>query len=775
MPSGRGGWRALALATALTSTALAQSRPVGALAGTVRDSAGLPVPGARVTLAGTARGTLTRDDGRYQLVALPPGRYALLVRRVGFAPSPVDSITIADAVTLTRDVVLRAVQLPLSQIVITPGSYSVLDPGAPSQQVLTREELLTRPQLAEDLFRSLNRLPGFSGSDFSSQLRIRNGAQDELLVTLDGMELVEPFHLKDFDGALTILDQEAIGRVEVNTGGFGATYGNRASGLLLLQSATPTTERTRTAFGLSLSNLRARTEGTFANGKGSWMVSGRRGFLDLIFRLVGEDDAPDPTYYDVFGKAQYQLGTRHVVALHTLVAGDALQLSEDGGASGANSHYGNNYLWTTVRSQWTPRIRSTTLAARTGLSWDRDARLAEFFNNTPFTRGRVRDLRTLEAWTLKQDWVLDAHPRLSATFGGEWRSESATFDYDRTSFDRARFNNQVTLLDSTRINIDQRAAAPRLSGYATTRVRPWSRTTLELGARADYHGWTSQATVVPRGNVAVDLTPRTVLRAAWGVYAQAQGLQELGVLDGDSTFARAERSEQRVLSLEHRWQAGWTVRTEAFARRIQSPRPRWYNADGDIDLFPEGQNDRVRIAPDSARVAGVEALATFDRDGRVRATLWYSRLTGRARSGSVVTPRAFEEPHSGAIDVTLRRPSGWSYAWAYTFHSGWPSIPGVYRLDTLAAGQYRSQRVPPQPIFTDRLPTYQRVDIRMSRRFVVRRGAVSVYGELFNLFARGNQRGWSYQRRITSGRLFTTRTPEYFLGRLPTLGARWEF
>jgi hypothetical protein len=65
-----------------------------------------------------------------------------------------------------------------------------------------------------------------------------------------------------------------------------------------------------------------------------------------------------------------------------------------------------------------------------------------------------------------------------------------------------------------------------------------------------------------------------VVRAAWGRYAQAQGLHELAVADGETTFGRADLAEHRVVSVERPLGAGsdpagrtWRTPTTSSRRR----------------------------------------------------------------------------------------------------------------------------------------------------------------------------------------------------------------
>jgi hypothetical protein len=775
--------RSAALLLFFAAQSFAQD-PSASIRGRVLDSGGAPIPGARVALLGTPRSAYSNENGEFALSGLMPRTYLLRAQRLGYAPSAIDSVSLAAGQTIERNVTLQVLPLRLSEVVVSPGSYSLLDPRS-SQQVLSREQLLSSPQLAEDLFRSLNRLPGLSGSEYNARLRIRNGGQDELLVLLDGLELVEPFHLKDLDAALSILDAEAIGNVELRTGGFGAQYGNRTTGVIDMTSATPDADRARNSFGLSFSNVRAKSEGRFSDGRGSWLASGRRGYLDVILKLIGEEDAPDPRYYDFFGKVERQLGDANQLSIHALVAGDALHYEEDNGSNFVTSHYDNQYFWTKLRSQLADRLTVTTLASFSRLTWTRDGRIVQLFRltqNGPIDtveKARIDDDRALDVFGAKQDWVWDASSRISVLGGTELRHASSRFEYHAVDRDWG-FNQQgAHLVDTTLVAASLRPDGNQVSGYAALRARPWSRLTTETGIRADRHDWTGAAIVAPRASAAFDVSMRTTVRAGWGLYPQAHAIQDLSVVDGDTAFAPAERAEQRVLGVEHRLRAGWTLRAEAYDRIIRDPRARWINTDGDIEILPEVESDRLRVSPSSARVRGFEWLATYDRGGAVRASGSYVLSKGTQIQDGVETPRPFDERHAVALDLTTRSRRGWTWTTAFTMHSGWPFIPAKFVTDTIAPGpppQVVVQRVPAAPLFVEHLPTYRRVDTRVSKTFDRGRHRIGAFIELFNLFGRENVAGHDYSAFLRqNGTLAVNRSDGLFLPRLPTLGVRWEF
>jgi len=150
------------------------------------------------------------------------------------------------------------------------------------------------------------------------------------LVTLDGLQLYEPFHLKEFKGGLfSAVDASAIESIELMTGGFTAQYGDRASGVFNITSHHPPTGQRRVSAAISFMNARFMTEGTYADNRGSWMVSGRRGYLDVLLKIAGEGENLRPTYYDFLGKTQYQLSESQVLSAHVFHAGDRFKIIED--------------------------------------------------------------------------------------------------------------------------------------------------------------------------------------------------------------------------------------------------------------------------------------------------------------------------------------------------------------------------------------------------------------------------------------------------------------
>jgi hypothetical protein len=299
-PSARAGAASPAAAVRLVS-----------IGGSVRDTlGGATLAGARIELLGTRYSTRSSEDGHFRLGAVPAGRYTVRVTRIGYEPITIGDVALDATTEAPLSLSMRRRTVALSEMVITPGHFGLLQGEAGGSQALSRETLETIPQIGEDIYRAVSRLPGVTADDFSAKFGVRGGTGDEMYVSLDGLELVEPFHLKDVGGAFSIIDIQTLGTASLNTGGFSAEYGDRLAGVFTLTTSDPRTDGVHGSVGVSAMNARATLQGGFAGGKGGWVLSARPGYLDVALKFTEIADSIQPRYYDLFAKARIRPARR---------------------------------------------------------------------------------------------------------------------------------------------------------------------------------------------------------------------------------------------------------------------------------------------------------------------------------------------------------------------------------------------------------------------------------------------------------------------------------
>ena len=668
--------------------------------------------------------------------------------------------------TLLPATALLSAEAPvsLSQVVVTPSKFGVAEASSPGGSTLTSTELETLPQIGDDLYRSIARLPGLTSDDFTAKFWVRGAPNNELLARLDGVDLVEPFHLKDVDGALSIVDPQTISRLDLTTGGFTAEFGSTLTGVLTMETKTATAPRT--TLELSLTSIGGSNQGVFAGGQGRWLGAVRRGYPDIALKVSGRDDGITPRYYDATAQVEYRVAPTQTVSVHVLHAGDTLTYHRTSDPS-PESSYDSDYAWGRWQGAFGANLTGEAVLSFTRLTWNRQG--TGSLDGFPFS---LHDARRLSLLTLRNDWSYSLGDRVIIRTGIEGKTGDSRYNYT--------LSHQHTVVDAGRqltatqaVNTALHPDGDTLGAFASVRFQPAAPLVIEPGVRFDRQDFTHDSHVSPRLNASLALG-RATLRAAWGSYFQPERLHELSVADGDTTFHRAELAEHRVLGVEYPVAHGISVRAEAYERLTTRLRPRWENLDNGYDIFPEAQSDRVLLNPTEARARGLEFLVA----GRANPKLTWNASYALARTEELLAgrwvPRARDTRHTLYADVTYAPNSRWQFSAAWQFHTGWPTTDVVYSLPTLSNGR-RVLVSANGPVYGLRLPDYHRLDLRVTRRVKLSKGDLRVFLDVFNAYDRTNLVGYQHSVTVTGTVVTDARKPREQLPLLPSAGVAWEF
>lgn len=734
-----------------------------------------PVVNAMVWLA-SGRGSLSDARGLFVLRDLPVGFHRLEVTSIGWRPEVVE-VDVRGADTLSVTIRLKREPIPLPAIVVAPGTFGMLEDVSPTTvSTLTRAELATMPQVGEDVFRSVRRLPGVTSDDISTRLNVRGGYDQEVMVRLDGLELYEPYHLKDWNGVLGIVDVHSLGGVQLTSGGFGAEYGDKTAGILDMTSRT-SLGGNKTTLGVSISNVTAMSRGDFGGERGGWLLSARRGFLDLVLDLVDENPAFSPQYYDVFGKLAYQLTPTNLLTAHVLHAGDSFiyrdKPPEGIDEADISSTWASSYGWLTWKATPGRRFTSTTIGSTGQISRNRSGFVLDLADAPDLID--TDDHRSFRFAGIRNDASYEISDDVLLKLGGEAKWVGA--DYDFGNFRRwsnlAPDSTIVKAYDSVKVAMEPRGH--EVSAYVAARTRPAERLIAEVGVRYDRISHTRDSDFSPRLLAAVELSPTTTVRASWGRYRQSHGIQELEVGDGETEYFPSERADQLALGLEHRFRNGVDARLELYERRMADQRPVFFNAEQELQIFAEAAFDRMIFQPDRGRARGVELLAERRSGSRLAWSASYALAVAEDRVGGSWVPRRFDQRHTIGVHLAYTPALHWNVSLGWRFHSGWPATPWSYGVTTLPDGSDTFHQVF-GALRTDRVPAYHRLDMRVTRDFLIGGNVMTAFIDLLNVYDRANLGSYSYERDYQGGRMTIARHDgQTGLPLLPTFGLRYEF
>jgi outer membrane receptor protein involved in Fe transport len=227
------------------------------------------------------------------------------------------------------------------------------------------------------------------------------------------------------------------------------------------------------------------------------------------------------------------------------------------------------------------------------------------------------------------------------------------------------------------------------------------------------------------------------VRLALGRFAQSLRIHELRLPDGLTSYEPAEVSKQLDLSYHHRFASGWSVRFDGYLHELSQVHPHYENLFQPVELFPEVEADRVLVAPQAARLTGIELSFTAQPGGALQ---WWASYTWSSAADlidGVSVPRSWDQTHALTALVGRRWPRGWSLAVVGSAHTGWPTTPVSGRPIENPDGATSIEPVL-GPRNSGRLPTYARLDVKAGRTITTAKGSISIELSVTNLTDRDN-------------------------------------
>lgn len=723
----------------------------GTISGVVVDSTTQkPIHGATAMLVDRYSLTSTDSAGAFGFIGMSVGRYTVTVSHIGYNAVTLTDIEPAVGPLTVLRIPLTAKTLELPSIIVSPGTFAIMETGASARQALTREDIQTVAQFGEDVYRTVTRIPGVTSDDYSARFSVRGGRYENVLVLLDGQEIHEPFHVKDVNGGVvSIIDADAVEGITLRTGGFPAEFGNRTSGVFDVTTKRPSPDKSTLSIGWSLTNFRVITDGTYGGGRGSWLFVARRGYLDLVLDLMKEIESPRPAYYDLLSRVSYRLDPSHELSLHFLHAHDKMTFystDPDGDIDRSDSRFGNTYGWVSLESAFGAR-----LAARTNLSIARVTRdrWGETIN-VPLDRlfFRVNDINAYDEYGIKQDWTFSLTNHAQFKWGFDYKPAATEFTTRSDIVDSTVDDFGVPDLDTVTHETYIDNNGQTLGAYLSSRLRVTSRLTLELGGRFDRATHTGDEDWSPRIGTAYQLGPQTYARAAWGYYRQMQAMNRLDVLDGVTSYYPSELAKHWTVGIEHKLPSGIDVRLEAYDIRSSNPNPSFRNWKNDLYQFHNAvEDDRIAVYPSAYTRRGFEVFARKSNGGRFQWIGSYAFSVNEEQLDSVSSyfyevsyfkksDAPFDQRHSLMFGGTYRFSDSWTLNLSWSFHTGWPYTRA--RIDTVHAESGNVYYLRPGPINGDRLPSYSSLNTRVTRHLNVQGGQLRMYLDVLNVFGHSN-------------------------------------
>ncbi len=237
----------LLLALSPLCTLLAQagggraSTPSGPTSGTISglvtaQETGAPLPGTRVTVAGTELGADAATDGRYTIASVPPGTYRLRARLIGHALMEMTDVVVAAGDTARADFRLTPLAVTLQEVVVVGYGTQARRDVTGSVASVSGEDVHAVPK-ANAIEAIKGRVPGVdivtSGNNPGDGMSIRVRGTRSLTASNDPLYVLDGIPMAGGIGDLNPNDIESIEILKDASAT--AIYGARgASGVVLI-------------------------------------------------------------------------------------------------------------------------------------------------------------------------------------------------------------------------------------------------------------------------------------------------------------------------------------------------------------------------------------------------------------------------------------------------------------------------------------------------------------------------------------------------------------
>ncbi len=769
------------MAVAQDTTGIAQ------ISGKVVGPDGAGVAGYKVCASEAKRCDTSKDDGTFRIPELRTGSYELVVTLNDRNELKTTRVEARAGVDSSVTITLPKIDAVEQSITVSDAVFLPPEEVKNSGYLIGQREIYKTAGSLQDVSRYVQTLPGVAigSDDFRNDIIVRGGSPLENLFIVDNIEIPNINAFANFasaGGTVSLLDAALIQDVTFLTGGYPAPFINRTSGVLQIAQREGDRERFRGRATVGFGGGGTILEGPIKKGKGSWVVSARRSFLDFFTDDVGFGGVP--VLYTYNAKALYDLSPRDRIWVANISGNDRIRLGATEEPNEEDEELNNL------------DIRYDGWRSATGFNWqrlfgERGVGLLGLTHSEARINSTVRDLIRfgLPPGQTVEEQIANA-PTVFSEASAEGES---TIKYDLTAYVpgleklqlggsykifRLRYNTASPLGEDTpfsivpgvnafTVNTSFLAYQPGLYVQSTRNLG--SRWNLTWGGRLDRYGYLGESRFSPRAGISYRLTSRTSLRGSYGRYFQQPFFQFLVPFPENRNLIPWQ-AEHFVAGVSQTLSPTLRLSVEVYRKNykdypvaLQFPTLSLANVGDTFDvssiLFPLTSAGR-------GRVTGLEVFVEKRFSEKWFGQMNFSKL--RAQHGGldgVLRTASFEYPYIFNAVGGYRLNRKWELSARAAYLTGRPYTPFNVEEST------RQRR----PIFDltrvneERLPDYFRLDIRADRTFTVRGKPVLVFVGAQNVTNRKNIAGIGWNRSLNR------QTQGEQLGLFPLIGLDWRF
>ena len=351
---------------------LSRSQVRYTVSGYVRDSLSKEtLIGATVTAKGLSKGVNSNGYGFFSLT-LPEGEQTLVVSFVGYTPIEIP-LTVRGNTSMNLSLLSRST---LSQeIVISSKRRDANVRNAQMGQIdLTMNKIRSLPVIfgEVDPLKTLQLLPGVTNAgEGNSGIYVRGGGPDQNLIMLDDAVVYNTGHLFGF---FSIFNGDAIKNTSLIKGGMPAQYGGRLSSVLDISMKDGNMQTFQGEGGIGTVASRFSVQGPLQKDKASFIVSGRRTYIDFLakpfIRKGSQFYGSGYYFYDLNAKVNYRFSEKDRLYLSGYFGRDVFDFVNGRRNFNIQIPWGNATMTARWNHVFNPRLFSNTTLVYNDYNFD---------------------------------------------------------------------------------------------------------------------------------------------------------------------------------------------------------------------------------------------------------------------------------------------------------------------------------------------------------------------------------------------------------------------
>ncbi|MCL5020293.1 MAG: hypothetical protein M1339_01220, partial [Bacteroidetes bacterium] len=442
-------------------------------------------------------------------------------------------------------------------------------------------------------------------TDQTNELLVRGGAPDENLTVLDHMEIHSTNHYPNqynSGGPINMINVELIEDVQFSTGGFISKYGDKSSSVMSITTREGTRESLlRGNLNLSMAGYGAIFEGRINGDAGSWLISARNSYVDLVAGSFGLTAIPK--YYDLQSKVVYDLSSVNKISFSGIYGHDLIYIEGDPGTVNMRLAGGRDTVdvynvdvrqhqyaaGVTLESKWSDKLVSFVTISDNNYNSGTYV-TSDFTERNYNTGGKVANTNILNRrdiyredsdngeTAVNSEFIWNANRVNEVSFGGtmkfiHFRSvESAGADVARYDLNSDGVFDATVTLPPVSLNYDFPFPEQyKAYGYVSDKIRTLSeRLVLNLGLRYDYMSYSGNGDVSPRLSASYYILPGEMgVSLSYGKYFQTPALPYFGdrYQSEINRCLVSSEADHYVLGVEYLPAAGMKIDIEGYYKR----------------------------------------------------------------------------------------------------------------------------------------------------------------------------------------------------------------